>query len=176
MRDRLHRADIDRDGMVTYQEARQEFPDMTEERFKRFDRSGDGCLTMEDVPKRGERPSFAERIRIADANGDGSVSFEEARAEFPNLDEAGFKRLDGNGDGVLTKADAAKAMRGGAAASDPAQANAAAKALTADGNGDGKVSFEELIAVKPGYPREAFDRIDQNKDGSVSEEEAAKAR
>ena len=176
MRDRLHDADFDRDGKVTYQEARQEFPEMTEERFKRFDRSGDGFLTQEDVPKKGERPPMAERMRKADANGDGSVTFDAARAEFPSIDQAAFNKIDSDGDGAVTVRDIAKTMRspGDSGATDVKQ-QAAAKALSADVNGDGKVGFDELVSVKPGYPRDAFDRIDLDKDGFVTTEEASKA-
>ena len=39
----------------------------------------------------------------------------------------------------------------------------------ADANADGKVTFDELSAARPGITREAFDRMDRNGDGVLSE-------
>jgi hypothetical protein len=44
-------------------------------------------------------------MRQADENGDGELSFEEARKAFPNLTRQGFDKRDRNGDGVLSPAD-----------------------------------------------------------------------
>ena len=51
---------------------------------------------------------------------------------------------------------------------------AAARLLETDPNKDGKVSFDEIAAAKPGFPREAFDKADTNKDGVVSSDDVIK--
>ena len=41
----------------------------------------------------------------------------------------------------------------------------------ADVNNDGKVTLEELQAIRPGFAKERFDRMDRNKDGFITKEE-----
>lgn len=176
MRQQIHQADLNRDGRVTFDEARQRLEGMTEERFKRLDRNGDGALTREDAPGGTERDAMRERLRAADTDGDKKVSFDEAKAAVPALDKTVFSRMDRNGDGFLSAADRVQGRGDTKYDSNSAQHHAARKALSADVNGDGQVTFEELTSVKPGYPREAFDRIDANKDGTVSADEAQNAR
>ena len=42
-----------------------------------------------------------------------------------------------------------------------------------DANKDGQLTYEEMTAVRPGYPRDAFDQLDSNKDGVISSADAA---
>ena len=51
-----------------------------------------------------------------------------------------------------------------------------AKALKADTNGDGKVTFDEIKAVHPKITQRMFDRIDTNKDGSLTSDEIRAAK
>ena len=39
---------------------------------------------------------------------------------------------------------------------------------------DGSVTFDELTTAKAGFPREAFDRADRNKDGVISTDDTKK--
>ena len=81
--------------------------------FKKYDKDGDGVVTYDELYpekmmekyKKGEemgpRPQDLSIVQTLDANKDGKVS----RDEFKGNDDA-WKRLDRNGDGVVTIADA----------------------------------------------------------------------
>ena len=100
--------DIDKDNNV----ALDEYDGPTAE-FKRFDKDGDGVVSYEELyPERmadksrkdeymTPKPQDLSILETLDANKDGKV----ARDEFKGNDDA-WKRLDKNGDGVITIADA----------------------------------------------------------------------
>ncbi|HTN48087.1 MAG TPA: EF-hand domain-containing protein [Burkholderiaceae bacterium] len=93
-----------------------------------------------------------------DKNGDGVISRDEA-AGHPRLAES-FDRIDTDKDGVLSQ-DELRAAR---------QAHHAGRTRL-DANGDGMISRDEAKAA----PRLAanFDAIDTNKDGVLSRDELA---
>ncbi len=111
----MKQADANKDGKVTLEELKAVRPKMTEERFKKLDRDGDGALTKADMPKEGtaaagtpETKPDAEKggkMKEADVNNDGKVTFDELKAVRPKVTTEEFKKLDVNGDGVLTKED-----------------------------------------------------------------------
>ncbi|MCX5770275.1 MAG: EF-hand domain-containing protein [Candidatus Hydrogenedentes bacterium] len=177
----LQRADANKDGAVTLDEAQAALPKMTEERFKQFDTNGDGAITKEDAPPvRSRIPEGAgadlqsrmkaieDRFVRGDANGDGKVTLEEFMAT-PGATEEKFKRNDRNGDGVLSRDD----IRVPGRPVPPAQPKTLDPAQL-DKNGDGKLSYEEGTAFFPPLLREAFDRLDANKDGFVTMDEVAR--
>lgn len=100
----LKQADADHDGTVTFDELAVVMPNLTQEQFDRLDRNDDGVLTTQDVPWH-QRRGFLRKLGHADTDGDCSVSFEEAVAEFPRMTETVFNRLDRNDDGVLNHED-----------------------------------------------------------------------
>lgn len=107
---RLKQADTNGDQRITLEEAKAAFPQVTQDRFNRFDRNGDGVISREDLPSGGAGGArggaqLLERLKQADTNGDGKVSFEEAKAAFPRATEEVFKRFDRNGDGFLSPED-----------------------------------------------------------------------
>jgi hypothetical protein len=111
-----------------------------------------------------------ERLKMADANKDGSIT----RAEMNAARAATFARMDRNGDGFITAderqqmADAAAAKgkgKGGAGRGDRGGAGA-------DANNDGKVSREEFLAS----PMRGFDRLDANNNDIVEASEIENAR
>ena len=53
----------------------------------------------------GNRAAMMQRLKQADANGDGKLSFEEARAAFPKLTRERFNQMDRNQDGFLSRED-----------------------------------------------------------------------
>lgn len=102
----------------------------------------------------GKAEGKLAKLKAADTNGDGKVTYEEAKAAFPKMDQARFNKLDRNGDGVLTREDFAEAAK--------------AKLEQADTNNDGKVSFEEAKAAFPRMTQERFKKLDRNGDGYLS--------
>ncbi len=167
------RADNDRDGKVTFEELGVVAPKITKEKFAKLDKNSDGALTKDELP----RPSTGEKeqavallARKADADHNGKVTYEEMLAVTPNLTRERFDRMDTNKDGVLSPDDRAQAQKDSKEGVD----DGVKKLMACDANSDGKVTFEELTTAKPGFPREAFDRADQNKDGVISADDAKK--
>lgn len=98
-------ADTDKDGKVSPEELKKAKPGMPEEAFKRMDTNGDGYITTDDRPAAPQRGEYAQRMREADKDGDGKVSFEEAQAAFPGMTREKFDERDRNKDGFLSRDD-----------------------------------------------------------------------
>lgn len=104
------------------------------------------------------RGSPIDQMMAADANRDGAISKDEARAGR----EAQFRRTDANGDGFVTpeeRAAGAKKKRGGGLGG-------------ADKDGDGKVSLAEFV----GAPYRGFDMFDANRNDVLEASEIQAAR
>lgn len=114
----LQKHDADADGRVTLLEltsTKHGFPPAV---FNNLDRDRDGALTANDArPGRPEKApekkpgkdSAAEREKPKwDADGDGKVTFEEAKQANPNVTRERFDARDSNGDGVLSREDRKK--------------------------------------------------------------------
>ncbi|WP_375286097.1 hypothetical protein [Sphingomonas sp.] len=84
----LMRADANKDGVITRDEARAAADAM----FARFDRNNDGRLTAEEMPRRHAR---------ADARPKREVS----QAQFERKAMRRFDRIDANKDGQIAKAE-----------------------------------------------------------------------
>ena len=102
-----------------------------------------------------------ERLKAADTNGDGMISRAEAQA-LPRLAER-FDAVDSNRDGQITR-DELRFAR--------AQAMRAGMVRHLDKDGDGKVSKAEALTAA----EKRFERVDANKDGFITREEAQSAR
>lgn len=165
----VKRGDKDSDGALDRAEFRQALADPTgpngrpedvrrgdaKQFFSRLDQNADGKLTPDDVPE--ERRTFVERlVRRGDKDGDQALSLEEfeaARPERPGQGPPGadnprrpppdrvgppaaglFAALDADHDGRLASGEIA----------------AAPEALRKlDKDGDGAVSFAEIMALAP---------------------------
>ena len=92
----------------------------------------------------------------ADTNGDGRIT----RAEFDVLREAGFARLDANGDGYLSSDETQSAGR------------MAQRFTRADADSDGRVSRREFMSQPP----RGFMRFDANHDDMLDASEVARLR
>lgn len=174
------KADKDGNGQVTWEEVHAIAPRLPQARFTVWDRNGDGAISKDEVPagkpgaanakvvENGKQASVEQMARKADKDNSGSVSFEELHAAFPKFPRERFDDLDKNKDGMLSPADRVQLARDIKEGAD----EAVTKLLESDANNDGNLAFEELTAAKPGFPREAFDQADRNKDGVISNADA----
>jgi len=174
------KADTNSDKQITFEELQAKMPKLTKERFAQLDQNGDGILNQADraasAPagaegRRPDRAAIVPKMLQADTNGDKQITFEELQAKMPKLTKERFAQLDQNGDGILSQADRAATAPAGAEGRRPDRAAIVHKMLQADSNGDKKVTYEEATAMKPGFPRAAFDRFDANGDGVLSQED-----
>jgi len=177
----LRRADEDGNDRVTKKELMATAPQLAKRGFARLDTNKDGAISEADFNKpkknaRGGGPT-PQAIKRADANGDGQWSYAEIKTVAKQLPERAFNRADDDGDGVLNAKELQALRRSGNQQSKRADNNteqakvrrdAIDKILKSDSNSDGSVSFEELTAAKPGFPRNTFNRSDRNNDGVVS--------
>ncbi|MGD9967430.1 MAG: hypothetical protein AB7T59_12970 [Hyphomonadaceae bacterium] len=105
----LARADANNDGNIT----RDEFLARPIEHFARLDANNDGVISADERPRHGEHGDHGDRQERRadrpnpDANGDGTFS----RAEFTAMGSQLFERLDANDDGRVTQEEA-RAVRG----------------------------------------------------------------
>ena len=116
----------------------------------------------------GARPqpgAMLERLRTADADKDGKVTREEFDAQFKQAPSNLYARLDRNGDGVLTPADAPAGP-----GNHPGE-GLAERLKKADTDGDGKVTRKEARVAMPHAPEELIGRLDRNGDGVLSAED-----
>jgi len=104
------------DGGLTRAEAERRAPRLARH-FDAIDSDGDGRITAREVRawrraksargsgSAGARAKFDALFRRADSNGDGALSYDEARRGLPRLAPK-FKRVDADGDGRLTLEEA----------------------------------------------------------------------
>jgi Ca2+-binding EF-hand superfamily protein len=79
LQERLGKADTDRDGVISIQELHAFGVQRRAARFARADKNGDGKLEPSEVT-----PKHWERLKVADANGDGAVTLDEIERAIAN--------------------------------------------------------------------------------------------
>jgi Ca2+-binding EF-hand superfamily protein len=156
--------DSNKDGQLTPDEVPEERKRLFDRLVRLGDKNGDKQLTSEefsaglqgrsetpdeprpDRPSREGRPGGGRFFERLDANGDGKVSPDEVPEERRDGFEKLVQRGDKDGDGALDKQELAAAFAGGGADGDRPEA--------------------------PGEPGRFFERLDANKDGKVTVDEA----
>ncbi|MGE0596115.1 MAG: EF-hand domain-containing protein [Hyphomonadaceae bacterium] len=98
---------------------------------------------------------------VLDANGDGALTMMEAQ----NGRASAFARLDANRDGYIDADERA-------AFAERVAARGQRRAMNADENGDGLISHGEFMD----RPYRAFEHLDRNNDGVLSEAETRSLR
>ena len=172
--------------------------------FRVLDKDGDGNISMEEMRACGSRFNAQEIeaiFAIGDVDNDGAISLNEFVAvmcpsaatvvgrlskTYGNLQQikAGFKKLDVNGDGLISKQEMSSAGL--------SQQEVNAIFSIGDTNGDGEIDIDEFIGVmcpsalavvfklgqvfkgKEGAAA-AFKQIDCNGDGLLSKQEMSSA-
>ena len=111
---RLKKADTNGDGMISREEAKAGLPQLYKH-FDEVDTNHDGQVTAEELQafhqkmQAARQQKAAERFKKLDTDGDGRISRAEAQAGAPRL-AAHFDEIDTNKDGFITP-DELKAAR-----------------------------------------------------------------
>ncbi|HET9577894.1 MAG TPA: EF-hand domain-containing protein [Usitatibacter sp.] len=156
--ERLRAADKNADGMLSRDEAAS-LPRILQN-FDEIDADHNGFITFDELRAymSSHRHGHGGFFKKLDKDGDGRISRDEAAAA-PRLAQH-FDEIDANHDGLLTR-DELKAAH---------QARAQARFSKIDTDGDGRISLAEAQANAPRLAQH-FDRVDANHDGFVTPEE-----
>jgi Ca2+-binding EF-hand superfamily protein len=156
--ERLRAADTNADGMLSREEAAA-LPRISE-LFDELDADHNGQVTFEELRAfmAKHRHGHGGFLKRLDKDGDGRISRDEAAAA-PRLAQH-FDQIDANHDGFLTP-DELKAAH---------EARAAEHFRKIDTDGDGRISLAEALANAPRLAAH-FEQVDANHDGFVTPEE-----
>jgi len=115
--------------------------------------------------------ALLENFAVGDADADGLLSLEEARALVPELPETRFEGMDTNSDGFLSERE----LLPFATITENALAGAAQSLLNGfangDSDGDGRLSEIEAGAIVRALTADQFEALDGDGDGFLTEAE-----
>lgn len=166
------RLDANGDGKIVVDEVPEPLRERIRNLLARADKDNDSALSRDEFravtqPSPVTPPTTPEemiqRLKQADADGDGKLSFEESP---PRLQE-NFDLIDTNKDGFLDDQEILQRLQGGQAAGQ----ELLRRIKQADANGDGMLNMEEA----PDQLKRQFARIDANGDGQLEEQELRQA-
>ena len=114
-------------------------------------------------------PALAKvTIQDLDVTGDNFATYEEVRNAIPEMDMVDFKAIDTNGDRRLS-ANEVNAMEAQTAlAQHQMRSHKERPLMLLDQDGDGFMSYEDLVAVHPTLSKNAFMEFDANGDNRLS--------
>jgi EF hand domain-containing protein len=153
--------DADRDGRVTWTEARRAALGL----FEHLDRDGDGQVTRAEASDRASRwreQRFESRFARLDRDRDGGLS----RWEL-NLPARRFASIDRDGDRRLNRAELQRLAEGADGERDTTALRSAF--WRRDGNRDGRVTRAEVLAAAD----RRFTRQDRDRNGVLTPGEAS---
>lgn len=132
--DRLARIDTNHDGTITHAEAIA----AAEARFARLDTNGDGTVTQQEMQANRAAMRAKWQERRAQRAAQGAPDGKAWSHRGPHRHGMMLKRLDTNGDGVITRAEAQA----------EAQTAAGKRFDRIDANHDGRIDQTEIAAAK----------------------------
>ncbi len=184
-------ADKDQDGFISIAEfvlmpRIQKLPEEKRVRiFERLDKDFNDKLGREELGHHGGgshdgKRQHMKRLWELDADKDGGISLQEFKAGElfkklpPGKQDRVFRRLDTDGDGVVTPRDKPRPSKNGGGSKEkrPQAIN-----LKSDTNGDGVLSFEEfrsgpaMMGLSEDIQEERFEMLDRNDDLKISAED-----
>lgn len=107
-------------------------------------------------------------IQDLDVTGDSLATYEEVRNAIPEMDMVDFKAIDANGDRRLS-AEEVNAMDAQTALTQHQMRSTKERPLTLlDADGDGFMSYDDLVQVHPALTMNSFKQIDENGDNRLS--------
>ena len=97
--------DANADGLITVSEAEAANAERLLAHFSEIDRDHSGDITLEEMEARRKerKQTLKEQYKLADNDGNGAISFDEANAAQLERLVENFDRLDANGDGELSR-------------------------------------------------------------------------
>lgn len=107
-------------------------------------------------------------IQDLDVTGDSFATYEEVRNAIPEMDMVDFKAIDANGDRRLSAEEIGNSDAQSALAQHKMRSKKDRPLMLLDPDGDGFMSYDDLVQVHPSLTMNAFEEIDANGDNRLS--------
>lgn len=97
--------DTEKDGKISYQEARNALPHITAADFERADKDRDGHLNRSEFISLLPKEFADDPFGWMDTDKNGKLSATEVRKAFPKISDADFAGFDANRSGFLDRSE-----------------------------------------------------------------------